>query len=330
MPLIILSREVLGSIRVAINPLWEALASLMLVTHTDLTAPWPYTNWVGAARPKGPLPDDDWFAEVSRFGLPAFVMLPPTTPRPTLAQELTTLVSVPHDTIRAELARRPPHETPPALRRFGTDPEGCLHRLANAISEHWRVAIEPVWPLVSSALDGEILVRGRTMATEGPEALLSALPGRLRWHAPELRVVSRVDSRRLVCTRRLTLVPLVFGRGLSVPAIDVRGSITLSYQARGATVLARAQLPKVVNPISGPVRVDPLSTLIGRGRASVIRALVVPTTTTALAKSLGLAASTVSEHLATLVATGVVKRRRSGGSVLYELDHSGIALLGLS
>ena len=50
---------------------------------------------------------------------------------------------------------------------------------------------------------------------------------------------------------------------------------------------------------------------------------------TSLAKALGLAASTVSEHLSGFVAAGVVKRHRAGGRVLYELDTDGKALLSL-
>jgi DNA-binding transcriptional ArsR family regulator len=55
--------------------------------------------------------------------------------------------------------------------------------------------------------------------------------------------------------------------------------------------------------------------------------LTIPTTTKSLAQSLGLAASTVSEHLAALTATGVLQRRRTRGGVLYELDRTGRAML---
>jgi DNA-binding transcriptional ArsR family regulator len=61
----------------------------------------------------------------------------------------------------------------------------------------------------------------------------------------------------------------------------------------------------------------------------VLRALTVPTTTTGLAGALGLAPSTVSEHLAGLQAAGVVHRRRAGRRVLYGLEPAGIALVNL-
>ncbi|MDY7087379.1 MAG: helix-turn-helix domain-containing protein [Actinomycetota bacterium] len=48
-----------------------------------------------------------------------------------------------------------------------------------------------------------------------------------------------------------------------------------------------------------------------------------------LATALGLAPSTVSEHLAGLLAAGVVHRRRAGRRVLYGLEPAGTALVRL-
>ena len=53
---------------------------------------------------------------------------------------------------------------------------------------------------------------------------------------------------------------------------------------------------------------------------------VVEPTTSALADQLGLAASTVSQHLSALVSAGVVQRHRAGTRVLYELNRSGVTL----
>nr|WP_228531375.1 helix-turn-helix domain-containing protein [Micromonospora sp. ANENR4] len=60
-----------------------------------------------------------------------------------------------------------------------------------------------------------------------------------------------------------------------------------------------------------------------------MRAVVVPCTTSVLSRRLALAKSTVSEHLKTLHACGLVLRRRVGGQVLYELDQAGRSLLDL-
>nr|AGZ93999.1 arsr family transcriptional regulator [Streptomyces sp. MMG1662] len=70
-----------------------------------------------------------------------------------------------------------------------------------------------------------------------------------------------------------------------------------------------------------------MALLIGTGRARIMRALEMPKTTTAVAQSLGLAKSTVSQHLVVLTSAGIVWRQRLGGRVFYQLDHSGFALL---
>ncbi|MGN9846518.1 ArsR/SmtB family transcription factor [Nonomuraea sp. H19] len=58
-----------------------------------------------------------------------------------------------------------------------------------------------------------------------------------------------------------------------------------------------------------------------------MRGLLSPTTTTKLATSLGLAPSTVSQHLAVLASAGLVRRYRVGPRVLYELEDTGVVLL---
>ena len=81
--------------------------------------------------------------------------------------------------------------------------------------------------------------------------------------------------------------------------------------------------------VATPPPADRLSLLIGRGRATVLRALTTPATTTGLATARGLAPSPVSQHLSALEAAGVVHRRRAGRRVLYVLEPSGTALVSL-
>jgi DNA-binding transcriptional ArsR family regulator len=59
----------------------------------------------------------------------------------------------------------------------------------------------------------------------------------------------------------------------------------------------------------------------------VLRALGTPRTTTGLAQALGLAPSTVSEHLAVLVSCRIANRRRRANRVFYGLSAQGVRLL---
>jgi hypothetical protein len=96
-------------------------------------------------------------------------------------------------------------------------------------------------------------------------------------------------------------VPVLFARGMRIFWQDRDNVVAISYQARGAAVLDER------HGTGPPPRArsggdDRLAILLGRGRAAVMRTLVVPTTTTAVADRVRLAPSTVSQHLSALAA----------------------------
>jgi DNA-binding transcriptional ArsR family regulator len=320
----------LGGVRMAVSPLWETLSSLVLLVRHPDDVPWPYDGWARIARRalrrEAAASIDVMLAEICRGELPAFLAPPPAAPEASIEEELSVLLGQAEEAVQAR-ARQARSR---ALRPFETAPAPALARYAEGVHAYWDRAVRPHWPLLRAALSDEISFRARYLATDGPAAVLAGLKGRVRWAAPELRISMAGQNQRIACHHRLTLVPAIFGRSLTLVATDPTGGVAISYQARGvAAVLTRMLTQTGHVPADAPERADPLAILIGGGRATVMRALVTPTTTTALARGLGLAASTVSEHLATLVAAGVARRRRSGSQVLYELSHHGVHLLGL-
>ena len=74
---------------------------------------------------------------------------------------------------------------------------------------------------------------------------------------------------------------------------------------------------------------DRLDLLLGHGRATVLRALDRPATTTELARRLSYAPSTVSAHLDVLARAGLVDRHRVRRSVFYGLNETGSSLVAL-
>jgi len=196
--------------------------------------------------------------------------------------------------------------------------------LAGGLAAYWDAAIAPHWPAMRAALDEEVLLRARALAADGPDALLSQLHERIRWERPVLTLVKPLNQSFEAVNQRLLLVPLIFSRGALMCSSDHPDIQMVTYQARGAAVLASSAASA-----APAVADDRLAILVGRGRATVLRALTVPATTTGLASALGLAPSTVSEHLAGLQAAGVVHRRRAGRRVLYGLEPAGIALVNL-
>ena len=72
-----------------------------------------------------------------------------------------------------------------------------------------------------------------------------------------------------------------------------------------------------------------LARLVGRTRARVLAALQQPRTTDEVARLVGAATSTASEHLTALQEAGVLTRRRLGRHVYYELSERGRSLVEL-
>jgi DNA-binding transcriptional ArsR family regulator len=74
---------------------------------------------------------------------------------------------------------------------------------------------------------------------------------------------------------------------------------------------------------------DQLATVVGRARARVLSELRTARTTEQIARELGAATSTVSEHLNTLANASLATRRRERRLVYYELSERGRRLLDL-
>jgi DNA-binding transcriptional ArsR family regulator len=301
-------------LRVGFSPLWETVASLKLLARHGELAPWPYSSWARTALAVADADLVAWFRDCPGLG-PSHLLTPPSGwPCPEIADELAALRAMPPD----ELTDGPPSPG-------GPDPAGTRRWLCDELARYWSAAMAPYWARMRTALEEDMLLRARVMATAGTETLLSQLPGRLAWRPPALQVAGVAGPDVAVRGGRLTLVPLIFARSVGLVVAD-RDGVAVSYQSKGAALLAEPAHPRG-GPANGPAPGDRLSILVGRGRANVLRALATPTGTTALAESLDMAASTVSQHLTTLVAAGVVHRRRVGGRVLYELNRAGAALL---
>lgn len=296
----------LRGIRVAVSPLWESLSSLALLARYRGDVPFPYTNWARHARKALPDPMRTELLDLTRAlhpaWLPSFSVPVPTSPGMEITDELV------------------------ALSARGSVDDGRLDRFVALTREYWNAALAPYWTSMRNVLEEEILFRGHKLATEGADAMLADLGGRVRWERPVLYAPYQIDLNHSLHNAQLFIVPVLFARGmriLSTPRADVTA---MSYQARGAAVLAE-HASVVSSHDTTPEGGDRLAILVGRGRAAVMRALVAPTTTTAVASAVGLAPSTVSQHLSALSSAGVVRRKRAGYRVLYELDHVGVALL---
>lgn len=318
---ICLDEATLHRTRVATSPLWESLSSLALLIRFPGDVPSPYRGWARRARrvmPPGMRAEfQDWLGSLHAHQLPAFLTPLPETPRPSIADELAVLRSRAADTDGTD----PDGTHPVAVGQRFAGGGAAIAQFADRLEEYWEAAVAPYWTGISSALEEEILIRGRTLATDGPSAMLAELGGRVIWQPPQLSAPYHTDSAYSLTETTFVLVPVIFGAGTRIFSA-APGAAGVSYQARGAGVLESIPAESVPGTDA-----DRMATLIGRSRATVVRSLTAPATTTALAKATGLAPSTVSQHLSTLVAAGIVCRHRVGARVLYELDKGGQMLI---
>ncbi|MFE5912333.1 ArsR/SmtB family transcription factor [Streptomyces wedmorensis] len=313
----------LGATRIAISPLRDAFCSMHLaLPHRHPS--WPYQQWVGQAREVWREDDRlrplwDLFAD-GRYGVSDF-LLPQPFGTVHIHEELAALRATDPAFVRAQVAAcYPGMAEAPFVQPYLKDPEAACAALADAYAAYWEGAVEPYWPTMRRLVEDEVLVRARTFATEGVDALFAGLETRGRWQPPVLELTKYVDAEYAPGERRLVLVPLVFAEGCRLYSTDDPEVFALSFQARGAAALR--EQPE-------PVAEDRLGLMLGRGRAAVLRELGGPLTTAGLADRLGLAPSTVSEHLSVLSEAGVVTRHRVGRSVYYQLTDTGRALLAL-
>ncbi|GGL49566.1 hypothetical protein GCM10014719_58480 [Planomonospora parontospora subsp. antibiotica] len=262
---------------------------------------------------------------VFRLGsqLPDFFSPVPRTAFPTIEEELDRLCATSPEVIDAELNAQ---AGTPDLDGFRKDPARALGELADGLQAYWDAALASHWPAMRGALEEEMIFRARLLAVDGPEEILGVLHERIRWERPALTLIKPHEHAFVSAGQRLLLIPLIFSPGALICTTSDENVVAVSYQSRGSVVLAGGE----GRDLPPRTERDRLSVLLGNGRATVLRALHPrPSTTAGLAAMLGLAPSTVSEHLSGLAAAGVVHRRRAGRRVLYGLEPTGLALLDL-
>ena len=322
-----LDEPTLARTRIAISPLWELASSLRLLDRNRDEVPWPYGAWARHARSvlaRFP-PDSPLWSFFGRSWTPDFLTPIPVAPTASIEKELARLRATDVRVVEAELTRADYAPDLDLWRTYASDPRRAFGALADDLSAYWQAALAPWWPAMKAALDEEVLHRARSLATDGPDALLADLHDRALWQRPVLTLVKPMDQTFVAINQRLLLIPLIFSRGGLSCSTDNPDVVAVSYQARGTALLA-GEDRRVRESTSDT---DRLAILVGRGRATVLRTLTRPATTAGLARDLGLAPSTVSEHLSALAAAGVVGRRRVGRRVVYALEPAGLALVTL-
>ncbi len=244
----------------------------------------------------------------------------------TIEQGVQALLDVPREHLLVEMEwidRR--HRLPPlawAMAEAGGRPE-----LAEATRVAYQELIQPFWPRIRASLHAEQAARRRTLAAEGPGALLASLQGPLiRWRPPVLEILRPGQVEMELGGRGIALVPSVFvGRAPSLHENpnDDDEMPRLVLPAEGA---GRARLWAASRGRAG-ARGSALAALVGRNRAAVLQSIADGCTTTELARRVGISLAAASQHASVLRKAGLIATRRQGSAVLHVLTPLGAELL---
>jgi DNA-binding transcriptional ArsR family regulator len=306
-----LSARAVARIRFAVSCLWETVAGVRVLRDPRRHA--VHLPWVSKVH--GRLVDAGLVGD--RGGLlwqlipaeprylPDFLTPVPHGLAADLDADLAALLATPAERVRGDLDVFSGAGSA-AVRELYADPETGLRRLAAEITAYWRLAVAPDWARLRMLLDADIHHRARTVAEAGTDGLLNDLHQRIRWEGDMVSVAQPYCSAPdIPLGGGLVLIPSIFVWP-SVLSVASDGVSQLAYPARGAATLWEGV----------PEAPDPLSAVIGRGRARLLAEMRSPLSTTELARRTGMSAGGVSQHLAALRAAGLVATHRRGRSVL--------------
>ncbi|MET0234152.1 MAG: DUF5937 family protein [Kibdelosporangium sp.] len=305
-------------VRLAISPLEEVLNAVRVLSRPGRSA--VHARWAVANRSTLTcldVPELVTLIDGDRY-FPDFLSPPPQDSATTVEDQLEALLLTPADQIQTEITMSAAgRDTPAELDEMLLDLGKARDLLAEQLRRCWDVLIKPVWPRLQDVLRADIDHRTRQFGEGGLARVLAGVhSGVTIVHGRIL--LPTVNSGRLDLDERgLLLVPSVFASHIGVMMVPP-WQPSLVYQARGSATLWE--------DVPAPEG-DPLAGIVGRTKARLLRELATPASTTALAERLGVAPSTISEHVKALTAAGLLTGRRAGRSVNYRRSSLGDELV---
>jgi DNA-binding transcriptional ArsR family regulator len=319
----------LAATRFATSPLGETIRALQLLAKPGPPAVnLPWLRWARARLDRRPLRVPRLWPLVVT-GLPGgtypeFLIPAPAGQWPAFADELARVVATPAEAVRASLRRVfADGPWPSSAVELFERPE--FGQIAAELADCHDRLIAPHWERIRAVLDADIAYRTGLLASGGARQLFRDMHPDLNWAAGTLTLADADTGRTEFRVRKgpdgLVLMPTVFGwPDVSLSKATSTQTIMM-YPARGAATVWHA----IADPLAGGG--TPAEHLLGASRARLLSALRSPSTTTVLARQLGVTPSAISQHLRFLYRGGLLNRQRSGRAVLYQTSELGRALL---
>lgn len=316
-----LSHNALANCRFAISPLAETVGVLITLQRRcsdPALARWhaghqnAYRQWLGTqpiAAALLPL-----IASTKRF--PDLIALPPRDGMNTsLNDEL------------AEIATYTDNEAQAGIRAAAAaswkthdldwlNQANLAKQTAEVVHQGWQRFVAPDWPRRRAVLERDVMYRAGLLAAYGWKHTVETMKHRPVWVGDNAIRFSDQHLPDRIIDEGLIFVPRTTTGGWWVCEKTPR--YALVYCAYG---------PHAEPTTNDAANTDALATLLGAGRARIVRELQHPTTSTQLARVLELSLGTISNHLAVLRNAGTITRSRVGRNVTYRLTQRGHQLL---
>jgi len=209
------------------------------------------------------------------------------------------------------------------IEAFMVNPHEALTHLLAELREYWARVLEPHWQRLHAVLDSNILHGARQLALGGASAVLNDLVENVHFDGHSNMIYNKQHREHAieisVVETGVQIVPIVF----SLPHIywqfaDNERTL-LGYGARGRGLWYQHT----------PESNQQLAIALGTGRAQVLQMLIMPATTSEIARQLHVTAGAISQHLTRLNQAGLVETYRIGKRVYYRLSDRGDQLIQL-
>ncbi|MDX3656210.1 winged helix-turn-helix domain-containing protein [Streptomyces sp. ID05-26A] len=196
-------------------------------------------------------------------------------------------------------------------------PDDLPAALLQALRVYRRCVIEPHLPIIEDGLCTDAAARIHQYLHSGPEGLLRSLGDTTRWHPPVLSVDHAHDRDLHLGGRGLTLIPCYFAVRQPVAPAEPRSCPVLVFPIRTESRLLAG----------GRAGGDQVTALLGATRASILRSVIGGSTTTRLAKLVGVAPATVSHHTGVLREAGLIATEREENFARHLITPLGLRVL---
>jgi DNA-binding transcriptional ArsR family regulator len=299
------------------DPLWELVLSIQMLRGQPgdlLFTQWRRTAATALREPSRWQVLMDLVPQIGYF--PDF--LNPVEARRGFEHGLEAVRATPRQVLTRDLRRlAPPARPGQDWKALAAGDPDELHRLTDLMRAYYSATVEPVQATLDAAVEHDRQVRLRAFANGGLDGVLASLRPMASWSYGELRVPAHRDQVINLDGRGLVLLPTFF---------------CLHHPM---TLFDESLPPVLVNPIARAVEALPaprgprpgLTKLIGATRTAVLDAASTVSTTSEIARRVGISLPSASEHTTVLRAAGLVTSYRDGQRMRHVLTKLGHDLL---